>query len=158
VRPDYLVLAFAIGVVLATQAGVNGQLAVALRDDTIVAGLVSFVIGTVAIAVGAAIKGGAPAALLLATRQPVWLLSGGVLGAAALLATTFLAPRIGLATLLALVVTGQLLSSLVIDHFGLLGRAVTTISAIKVVGTILMLAGITLALFGDRLLEAIRPQ
>ena len=153
---ELLGLALAIGVALAIQAAVNGHLAVALGDNTIAAGLVSFATGTIAIGAAAALRAGSIGALVAAVRQPPWTLTGGALGAAALLATTFLAPRIGLANLLALVIAGQLLTSLTIDHYGLLGRAIQPVSVIKLGGTALMLGGVALALFGDGLVETWR--
>jgi transporter family-2 protein len=64
-----------------------------------------------------------------------------------------LAPRIGLANMLALVSAGQLLSSLVIDHFGLIGVVTRQVSGIKLAGACVMLAGVSLTLFGHQLTQ-----
>jgi len=85
--------------------------------------------------------------------QPGWRLVGGVLGAGAIFCTVWLAPRIGLANLLVLVIAGQLLSSVAIDHFGWLGTAVRPAATSKVVGASVVLLGVALTLFGDRLKE-----
>ncbi|MGE8608918.1 MAG: DMT family transporter, partial [Acinetobacter baumannii] len=61
--------------------------------------------------------------------------------------------RIGLSALLGLAIAGQILSSLMIDHFGLLGATERPVSLIKLVGTIVMLVGLTVALLGDKLSE-----
>jgi bacterial/archaeal transporter family-2 protein len=82
-------------------------------------------------------------------------LIGGLLGAAAISGTILLAPRIGLANLLALVIAGQLLSSLAIDQFGILGVATRPVSGIKIIGALVMIAGVLLTLFGDRILETV---
>lgn len=52
-----------------------------------------------------------------------------------------------------LVMVGQLLSSQVIDHFGLLGALRRPVSMMRVGGVLVMLAGLAIMLFGDRLSE-----
>jgi len=64
-----------------------------------------------------------------------------------------LAPKIGLSALLGLAIVGQLLSSQVIDHFGLLGTIQRPVSLIKLGGMLVMLTGLVIMLFGDRLAE-----
>ncbi len=44
----------------------------------------------------------------------------------------------------ALVVTGQIFISMLIDHYGLLGSAVRTITLEKIIGAALVIAGIIL--------------
>ncbi|MNV71880.1 hypothetical protein D3C71_1649240 [compost metagenome] len=75
---------------------------------------------------------------------------GGVLGSCALLSYVVLAPRTGLSALLGLAIAGQIISSLLIDHFGLLGATERPVSMIKLAGTVVMLIGLGIALFGDR--------
>jgi len=82
--------------------------------------------------------------------QPWWSLLGGLLGASALLSYAVLAPKIGLSALLGLAIAGQITSSLVIDHLGLLGAVERPVSLIKLGGTMVMLTGLAIALFGDR--------
>ena len=52
-----------------------------------------------------------------------WAWTGGLCGAFVLTATTAVTPRLGAATMIAVVVAGQVLASLALDHFGLLGLA-----------------------------------
>lgn len=75
---------------------------------------------------------------------------GGLLGAGALLSYVVLAPEIGLSALLGLAIAGQIISSLVIDHFGLMGALERPVSPIKLAGAMVMLAGLAIALLGDR--------
>jgi transporter family-2 protein len=100
--------------------------------------------------------GGLEAALPNVGGQPLWRLTGGFLGAGAIFCTVMLAPRLGLATLLALVIAGQLLSAITIDHFGLLGVMARPATPARLVGATIMTFGVLLALFGDRILSAIR--
>ena len=55
-----------------------------------------------------------------------------------------------LAALVGLVIAGQLLSSLAIDHFALLGSAHRPVSIIKLAGALVMVTGLAISLFGDR--------
>ena len=108
----YILIAFAVGVALSVQAAVNGQLAVATGGNTLAAAFYSFLTGTIVLTVIAVLNGNLMSALSVLPKQPWEHLIGGLLGAAAISGTILLAPRIGLANLLALVIAGQLLSSL----------------------------------------------
>ena len=61
--------------------------------------------------------------------------------AGVLLASVFLAPRIGASALLCLVVAGQLLGAVLIDRFGLFGLAMRELTFGRLVGVFLVLAG-----------------
>ena len=67
---------------------------------------------------------------------------GGTLGAVYVTSALVLAPRLGVATLVGLIVLGQVLASLVIDHYGLLGVAVRPASLPRLLGAGLLLAGV----------------
>src|SRR5262245_23807479 len=66
---------------------------------------------------------------------------GGVLGAIYAVVTVVLARHVDAATLIALVVTGQLLCSLPVDHFGVLGFDPRPLSVWRVAGGGLMVGG-----------------
>lgn len=148
-----LLIAFAAGSAISTQAAVNSQLAGGLHGNTVAAALVSFVIGTMALAIIAFCKGGLATAVTSLPSQPLWRFSGGFLGAAAIFSTVLLAPRIGLANMLALVIAGQLLMSMAIDHFGLIGMVARRVSGVRLLGAAVLLAGVSITLFGDSLLK-----
>lgn len=148
---SYFALAFCAGAAIATQSNINGQLAAGIAGNTIVAALISFAVGTIVLAAIALTRGDAAMALAAAPSQPLWQFAGGILGAGFIFSTTFLAPRIGLTNLLVLVIAGQLLASVTIDHFGLLGSVLRPVSPIKLFGAILLLLGVAITLFGDRL-------
>jgi bacterial/archaeal transporter family-2 protein len=139
----FLLLALLIGVVLPLQAGVNAQLRVGLGHP-LLAAATSFAVGTVALIVcAAAVRAPIPGAAALA-RLPWWYWTGGLLGAVYVLAAVVLAPRLGAANLVAAVVAGQLVASLVLDHFGLVGYPRFPITLARVAGVALLLAGLLL--------------
>ncbi|HFL1971289.1 TPA: DMT family transporter [Stenotrophomonas maltophilia] len=143
-------LAMAAGMAVTLQTTLNGQLSKGLSGDPVAAAIFSFMIGLVTLIVVGLMRGNTLSLLADIPAQPAWVLLGGVMGAFALLSNVILVPRIGMAALVGLVIAGQLLSSLAIDHFALLGSAHRPVSAIKFLGALLMLGGLAISLFGDR--------
>jgi transporter family-2 protein len=106
--------------------------------------IVSSVLGVIVLAVATvASRTPWPSAARLA-GAPWWAWVGGLLGAIYAVATVLLARRLGAATLTAVVVTGQLICSVVLDHFGALGFTEHALSAGRVAGCLLMVAGFVL--------------
>lgn len=139
----FLLLALAVGVLLPVQAGLNAQLRSALGSP-VAATLVSFLVGTVGLAA---------IAVLLRTPLPLgrgwaattpWQWSGGLIGAVYVLAAIVLAPRLGAATLIAAVVAGQMVTSLVLDQYGLVGFPVHSLTLVRLLGAVLVIAGVIL--------------
>jgi transporter family-2 protein len=138
-----LALALLAGLFLPLQAGINAQLRTVLGSP-LAATLVSFLVGTVGVLL-----------LVLAVRSHVsldsawqrsswWYWTGGLLGAAYVALTIVLAPRLGAATLVAAIVAGQMLTSLVLDQYGLVGFPVHPITLARVVGALLVILGVAL--------------
>lgn len=146
----YYLLAIAAGLGITLQTTLNGQLAKGVGGDSVAAALFSFTAGAVCLGVFSLMRGGIVASLAAIPAQPWWSLLGGLLGAGALLSYVVLAPKIGLSALLGLAIAGQIVSSLVIDHFGLMGASERPVSLVKLAGSMVMLAGLAIALFGDR--------
>jgi bacterial/archaeal transporter family-2 protein len=111
----YLLFAFAAGVVLPLQAGINAELADWLHSP-IRAAFVSW-----------------------------WVWLGGALGAFYVVGSIVSAPKLGAATLIGLIVAGQAIASLIVDHFGWVGFEPKPISAGRLVGMGLVGAGVVLA-------------
>src|SRR5215469_2730639 len=82
---------------------------------------------------------GSPASAALA-----WTWLGGLLGAYYVIWTVIAGPRLGAATLLALVVLGQLSCSLLVDHFGWLGFPLHPLSVTRLAGAALLFGGVLL--------------
>ena len=139
----YIIIALLAGAVLPMQAAVNAQLRYVV-GSSLLAALVSFGVGTAALLVYAAFAR-LPLPDGRATLQaPWWAWSGGLLGAFYVLTAILVAPRLGTAALMGLALSGQLIAALVLDHYGLLGLSVHPLSLWRVVGTILLLAGVVL--------------
>jgi transporter family-2 protein len=150
----FLLMAFVAGCAISTQSAINGQLAAGLGGNAVAGALVSFAVGTVVLFGAAVLRGNLGGAVELLPQQPWWRFAGGWLGAGFIFCTTFLAPRIGLLNLLVLVIAGQLVASMGIDQFGLVGMNVRRVSAVRLTGALVVLAGVALTVFGDRLVAA----
>ena len=81
----------------------------------------------------------------VARSAPWWTwIAGGLLGTVYLTANVLLAPKLGAASLVGFVVTGQLLFAVVADQFGWLGFAQHPASIWRYLGCLLMMAGVAL--------------
>lgn len=138
----YYILAVSIGVAIATQSVVNNQLKSILGGSTMLAAFVSFVIGSLCLLSLCIFSGERFAQLNHLRYVNVWLLSGGALGAFFVYGTTLLAPRLGVAAMLSLVIFGQIVMALILDKFGMLGLPVRDIAPLRILGILLVLAGV----------------
>ena len=135
--------ALAVGAALSVQVGLNMILRAHLGHAAWAA-LVNFGVGTLALAAFAlAVRAPLPSGASVA-QVPWWALAGGVLGALYVASSTVLGPRLGVALLTALVVAGQMLAALVIDHYGWLGFQQHPITFTRLAGAALIVAGVVL--------------
>lgn len=135
-------VAIVIGAVLPLQALVNARLG-QVTGGALFASFVSFLVGTLVLA-GALIATRARwPSIATVVVQPGWIWLGGVIGAVYVLSATVLVPRIGAASLICLIVLGQLVGSLLLDHYGVLAD-VRRIDATRVVGAALVAVGAVL--------------
>lgn len=139
----YIVLAVIAGIMMPTQAAINNKLAVTVNSP-ILAALVSFVVGTVALLLYVLAAGIPLGNLLDAKNASAIAWTGGILGAFFVASTVTLVPRLGVALTFSLIIAGQMLVTLVIDHFGLLGVPVKEVNLIRVVGVTLITIGVIL--------------
>ena len=132
-------LVLLIGAVLPLQALVNARLG-QLTFGPLFASLVSFCVGTLALAAGWLAT--RPQAFDIATlaRMPWWAWSGGLFGAAFVAVATLMIPRMGAASLICLVVFGQMAGSLLLDHFGVLHPRQPA-DMVRVFGVVLVAVG-----------------
>lgn len=139
-------LALVSGALIPVQAASNAALSRAAGDNVPFAALALFVLAAAATAAAVVFSGkGFPAAAAL-KEAPWWSFSGGPIVAFYVFTITFLSPRLGIGTSIALIVAGQVLSALAIDHFALLRSAQFALTPARAVGAALMIAGAFLAL------------
>ena len=136
-------LAAAAGVSFVMQQAVNADLRTAL-GSAVWAGFVSYLGGTVCmLALALAFREALPSTAA-AGQSSWWAWSGGFFGAIYIAISISLVPRLGTATFVALLVTGQMLSSLIFDHYGLFGLAQRPADLSRAVGAVLLIGGVIL--------------
>lgn len=77
-------------------------------------------------------------------QLPWYALGAGAFGLVLITALSYTIPRLGAATTIILVVAGQLIVALLLDHFGLLGMAVRPLQVSRLVGIAVVFAGVWL--------------
>jgi transporter family-2 protein len=134
---------FLAGAALAVQFSVNAQLRIFVGGP-MAAAAVSFFVGTVGLlAVSLVFR--QPWTLTGAVANaPWWVWIGGLLGGFYVLATIILVPRIGAAATVGSILAGQVVASLVIDHFGLVRVPVHELNLPRLLGAILVIVGVAL--------------
>lgn len=137
----YILLALAAGAMLPTQAATNNKMAVVV-DSPILSAFISFFVGTIALFLYILISGAPIANILSAKEAPAISWVGGLLGAFFVTAAVTLVPRLGVAMTFSLVIAGQMIVTLIIDHFGLLGVPMKEVSLARLGGILLITAGV----------------
>jgi transporter family-2 protein len=137
-----ILLAVAAGCFVGLQAPVNARLG--RQVGALQAATVSFTIGTLALILVASLFSGGLSGIGSATRVPWWALVGGILGAFYVTVALVTVRTLGLSSLTAIVVTGQLAIAVVVDRFGLLGIARQNIDVSRIVGLVLLVVGVVL--------------
>lgn len=136
-----ILLTLLAGIGVAVQAPTNAVLA-RTAESTLLAALISFGVGTIAIAIAwAATDRTSPAVL---RDAPTWAWLGGIYGAIYVATAAYAVPRLGVATMLMIAIGGQLAAAVVIDHFGLFGLRPQPVSVGRVAGLMLVFAGVVL--------------
>jgi len=138
-----IIMAIIAGAVLPLQAGLNVQLGKAVHQP-IFAAFASFLVGTLGLlAYLLVLKFDFSAVAEAKTVSPiVWV--AGILGAFYVAVVIVLAPRLGVALTFVLVVSGQMVVSLVLDHYGLLGLPIQKINVQRLLGVLFLVIGVLL--------------
>ena len=141
----YGAIALLAGAALAVQVGVNNGLKERLAQP-IPASIVSFATGTLALLLYALASRVTWPAASHWKGGPWWIWLGGTFGAVYIVLTVTNSRQIGAAGWVGGVVAGQILTSVLLDHFGLLGFEQHPISWPRAGGVALLLGGAALVL------------
>jgi transporter family-2 protein len=135
--------ALAGGVALAVQAAINGHLGRALSDP-VVAACISFGAGFLVLLAASLFRIDAVDRAALA-GLPWWAWTGGALGAFYVLCTITAVSRLGVLSLVAALVLGQMGAALILDATGAFGGSVLAISWQRALAVLLVLSGLVLS-------------
>ncbi len=136
-------LAVLAGMSVALQQVLNANLRTHLGSPWW-AGSVSYLVGLVAMVSVALMAPGPRFSESFAGGAPWTSWVGGLFGAIFIGIAILMVPRLGAATTLALIVVGQMVGSLVFDHFGLFGIQQQPASVVRIGGAVLLILGVVL--------------
>ncbi len=137
-----IIMGILAGCCTGIQGGVNSELTVHWAKNSVLASAVSFAVGAlglsaVVLALGIAVPS-------LNSNLQWWHWTGGFLGAYFVYSLVYLSPRVGASVVVALILAGQIIAAVVLDHFGLVGYAERPVTLIRVVGLASLAAGVVL--------------
>ena len=136
-------LTFIGGVLNTVQSGSNATLAKTLHQPILAALVVTVVNGALYLAVAPFLGLGLPKSGAFAA-VPWWGWLGGLFGGAYVLCTIFFAEKLGAGIFVGLTVTAGIVTSVIMDHYGLLGFKPHPASWPRIIGAALMLGGLAL--------------
>ena len=135
--------------ILTLLVGLLGGFAVGIQSP--LAGLMSQKVGAAASSFILHAGGAIVSALLLVTRGgerisewrglPWYMLGAGAFGLVLVLTLSYTLPQLGAGVALVLIIVGQLLMGMLIDHFGWFGIPVRPVDATRLVAALLLLVG-----------------
>jgi bacterial/archaeal transporter family-2 protein len=133
------------GAALPLQAVINARLSPILGAP-LWASFLSFTVGAIvlfAIAMSGVIVGWIPVPTFSnVLRAPWWIWAGGFLGATYVTIALIMASKLGAGTLVAVIVSGQLMAALLIDHFGAFGLPLRPVTPLRLIGVFFLITGV----------------
>lgn len=142
--PFFLFTIF-LGIVLTVHLAMNGNVGAAI-DNPRVANALFWCIGALgAVVIGA--TGWKAGALAGVKGVNPLLLTAGLLGASLVFAIAWAIPQVGAFGLMMGLLAGQIISGMVLSHFGWLGSPVQPIKPLNLVGAAVMVGGVVLATY-----------
>jgi len=140
----FMVWAFAVGLMPVMQAGINADLGRRLGGP-LRAGLTNFVVGALVLIPVVLLfsRGPWPTYAGLA-KVPAWNWLGGLCGATLVMTMIVVSPRLGSALFFALLVSGQVVASVIIDWLGWLGYEARPPHPLRLLGVALLIGGVAL--------------
>lgn len=136
-----IMMAVVVGMCISLQAPINTGLGKVITPKA--AALHSFLTGTVILLFMNIFFGDLSAYLNIAKVQPIYWI-GGLLGVGIVFLTIEVIPILGTGASFSIFVAVQLITGILIDHFGVLGVPRSPVGALKMAGIILILIGVRL--------------
>ncbi|MEO8328960.1 MAG: DMT family transporter, partial [Candidatus Nanopelagicales bacterium] len=146
-------VAFLAGAVVAVQGRINGELG-AVTDDGILAAVVNFSVGLVALVILVSVRPAGRKALMNVPAQlrartiPGWTLLGGFAGATFVAAQSITVSALGVALFTVATVAGQTGMSLAVDRWGLGPSGALPVSVLRVIAAVMATAAVAVAASG----------
>ncbi|HNU07552.1 MAG TPA: DMT family transporter [Pyrinomonadaceae bacterium] len=139
----FIFLAIAAGMMMPAQAAINNRLS-GYVESPILSAFISLLVGTVALGIYIVAAGVPVSNLANARNAPAIAWAGGVFGAFFVASAVILVPKIGVALTFSLIIAGQMLITLLIDHFGWFGADVRPVNLPRAIGAAMITIGVVL--------------
>lgn len=137
-----VVIGLLTGCLLGAQPSVNGFLG-RQTIHPLQASTISFVTGTILLVIVTLALGVFPPKLKVPVGDlPWWAWTGGAIGTVMVTASLFFVPRVGALAWFAVVMTGQIIAAIALDHFGWLGTPKQPPSLLRYLGALFLIFGI----------------
>jgi transporter family-2 protein len=141
----FLALALITGALIPIQAATNAAFSKS-SGTPLITGLMVFIVGLVGMLLFILLSRTPFPARHQLTSAPLYGYLGGIIVATYVVMITILVPKIGVGTAIGLIVTGQIICAVVIDHFGLFNVAMRSVSLTRITGMLLMIGGVYLVM------------
>jgi len=137
----FLLLALLTGALIPIQAATNAAFSKSIGNATITA-LIVFIVGLISVTIFLLFTHTQLPTAVQLKSAPAYGYLGGIIVATYVIMITVLVPRIGVASAIGLIVTGQILCAVIIDQFGLFNVSVHKVDAARALGVLLLIAGV----------------
>ena len=135
------ILVVVAGALTTVQSGLNGTLNKALQAPVLTALVI--VAGNLVVYASACLFIGLPTTTSDRMGQvPWWAWFGGILGGLYILSVIFFAQKLGAAVFTGLTVTAGIVTSVLLDHFGLAGFEQHSVGLWRILGCVAMIGGL----------------
>lgn len=142
-----LLIALLAGAAVPFQAGANAALG-RLLGHPLWATLISLAVSVLMVLPALLLMRAPLPQLANLSQAPWWAWLGGVAGVAYITAALILTPRLGAAGFIVCVIAGQVLSSLIIDQWGLMGLPLRPVNGLRIAGVALIIVGMLVVQWG----------
>jgi bacterial/archaeal transporter family-2 protein len=136
----FYILPILAGVAMSVQSGINAQLRAAVNNP-LLAAFISFLGGTIALAIMLLFSKQALPALAAYSDINWYKFTGGLLGVFVVTVVLLSVQEIGAANMFVLIIAGQLFAALLMDHFGVLGMKESPMTMQKMIGIVCLVVG-----------------
>jgi transporter family-2 protein len=139
------ILAFSIGCFIPFQGIITSHLARQIQHPY-GAAFINFLGGLALFTIAIAFSSVELPSIRKVSAIPWYLFTGGIIGSAFIFGAVFALPKIGAGAFFGQIVLGQLLMTLIVDHYGIFGLPIHKIDGMRVAGMSLLLSGAFLIL------------
>ena len=138
----FALLMLVAGLGIPIMAALNGGLGTKLHSPTLATTILFFVGGAISLGL-LFLSGGIPKSVSQESI-PLYFYLGGIFVIAYILGITWVAPKFGVGNAVSFVLLGQLISMVIIDHYGLLGAQHNPMTNQRILGLAFMVVGVFL--------------